>query len=62
MIAQIPPPPIDVPMAIRKALSTEGENKTIHYLLCGEYELNNTLWSKLQQKCNVSCSTMYTAL
>ena len=42
MIAQIPPPPINVPMLIRKALSTEGENKTIHYLLCGEYELTNT--------------------
>ena len=62
MIAQIPPPPIDVPMPIRKALSTEGENKTIHYLLCGEYELTNTLWSRLQQKYNISCNTVYTAL
>ena len=35
MIAQIPPPPIDVPMPIRKALSTEGENKTIHSFLLG---------------------------
>ena len=26
-------------MPIQKALSTEGENKTIHYLLCGENEL-----------------------
>ena len=34
-IAQIPPPPINVPMPIRKALSTEGKNKTIHYLLHG---------------------------
>ena len=48
MIAQIPPPPNNVPMPTRKALSTEGENKTIHYLLCGEYELTNTSWSKLQ--------------
>ena len=47
MIAQIPPPPINVPMPIRKALSTEGENKAIHYLLHGEYELTNTLWSRL---------------
>ena len=62
MIAQIPPPPINVPMPIRKALSTEGENKTIHYLLHGEYELTNTSWSKLQQKYNVSHNTMYTAL
>ena len=62
MIAQIPPPPIDVPMSIRKALSTEGENKTIHYLLHGEYELTNTSWSRLQQKYNVSHNTVYTAL
>ena len=62
MIAQIPPPPMDVPMPIRKALLTEGENKTIHYLLHGEYELNNTSWSKLQQKYNISCNTVYTAL
>ena len=61
-IAQIPPPPINVPMLIRKALSTEGENKTIHYLLHGEYELTNTLWSKLQQKYNISHNTMYVAL
>ena len=62
MIAQIPPPLIDVPMPIRKALSTEGENKTIHYLLHGEYELTNTSWSRLQQKYNISHNTMYTAL
>ena len=49
-------------MPIRKALDTEGENKTIHYLLRGEYELNNTSWSRLQQKYNVSHDTIYTAL
>ena len=53
---------MNIPMPIRKALTTEGENKTIHYLLCGEYELNNTSWSRLQQKYNVSHNTMYTAL
>ena len=62
MIAQIPPPPINVPMPIRKSLSTEGENKTIHYLLHSEYELTNTSWSKLQQKYNVSHNTVYAAL
>ena len=62
IIAQIPPPPMNVPMPIRKALATEGENKTIHYLLRGEYELTNTSWSRLQQKYNVSHNTMYTAL
>ena len=61
-IARIPPPPINVPMPIRKALSTEGENKTIHYLLLGEDELTNTSWSKLQQKYKVSHNTMYAAL
>ena len=49
-------------MPIRKALLTKGENKTIHYLLHGEYELTNTSWSKLQQKYNVSHNTVYTAL
>ena len=63
IIAQIPPPPMNIPMPIQKALATEGENKTIHYLLCGEYELNNnTSWSSLQQKYNVSRDTVYTAL
>ena len=62
MIAQIPPQTIDVPMPIRKALSTEGENKTVHYLLHGQYELTNTSWSRLQQKYNVSHNTVYTAL
>ena len=62
MIAQIPSPPMNVPMPIRKALLTEGENKTIRYLLHGEYELNNTSWSKLQQKYNVTRDTVYTAL
>ena len=55
-------PPINVPMPIRKALSTEGENKTICYLLHGEYELTNTSWSRLQQKYNISHNTMYTAI
>ena len=62
IVAQIPPPLMNVPMSIHKALATEGENKTIHYLLCGEYELNNTSWSSLQQKYNVTHDTVYTAL
>ena len=62
IVAQIPPPPMNVPMPIRKALATEGENRTIHYLLCGEYELNHTSWSSLQQKYNMSRDTVYTAL
>ena len=61
-IAQIPPPPIDVPMAIRKALAIDGERKTIHYLIRGDYELNNLSWNKLQHKYTVSRDTVYTAL
>ena len=45
VIAQIPPPPIDVPMPIRKALTVDGESKAVNYLLHGEYELTNTSWS-----------------
>ena len=62
VIAQIPSPPMEVPMPIRKALLIDGKNKTIHYLLCSEYKLTNTSWSKLQHKYNVSCNTIYTAL
>ena len=49
VIAQIPPPPMDVPIPVRKALTIDGENKVFNYLLCGEYELNKTSWSKLQK-------------
>ena len=54
VIAQIPPPPIDVPMPFRKALLVDGENKVVNYLLHGEYEMTNTSWSKLQKKYNLS--------
>ena len=49
VIAQIPPPPMDVPMPVRKALMIDGENKVVNYLLCEEYELNKTSWSILQK-------------
>ena len=62
VIAQIPPPPIDVPMPIRKALSVDGESKVVDYLLCGEYEMTNTSWSKLQKKYNLSKNKIYSAL
>ena len=61
-IAQVPPPPMDIPIPIRKALSIDGENKTIHYLLCSEYKLTNTSSSKLQHKYNASCNKVYTVL
>ena len=61
-IAQILPPPINLPMPIRKALATDGENKTIHYLLCSDYEMNNMSWNQLQQKYKVLRDTVYTAL
>ena len=62
VIAQIPPPPMDVPMPVRKALMVDGENKVVNYLLCGEYELNKASWSKLQKNYNVSKSKVYAAL
>ena len=49
-------------MPIRKALLVEGENKVVNYLLCGEYELTKSSWSKLQKKYNVSKSKVYAAL
>ena len=62
VIAQIPPPPIDVPMPIRKALTVDGESKAVNYLLHGEYEMTNTSWSKLQEKYNLSRNKIYSAL
>ena len=62
IIAQILPPPIDVPIAIRKALAIDGNSKTIHHLIRGDYELNGLSWNRLQQKYNVSRDTVYTAL
>ena len=61
-IAQIPPPPMNVPMPIRKALIVDGENKAINYLIHGEYELHKTSWSQLQKKYNISRNKIYTAL
>ena len=62
VIAQIPPPPMDVPMPIRKALLVDGGSKAVNYLICGEYELNKTSWSKLQKKYNVCRNKIYDAL
>ena len=62
VMAKVPPPPIDVPMPIRKALSVDGESKVVNYLLHGEYEMTNTSWSKLQKKYNLSKNKIYSAL
>ena len=62
VIAQIPLPPLDVPMPIRKALLIDGESRAVNYLIHREYELNKTSWSKLQKKYNVSQNTIYPAL
>ena len=62
MIAQVPPPPMDIPMPIRKAILVDKESKAVNYLICGEYELNKTSWSKLQKKYNVSRNKIYAAL
>ena len=62
MIAQIPPPPVNVPMLIRKALIIDGEDKVVNHLLRGEYELTNMSWSKLQNKYSLTKGRIYTAL
>ena len=49
IVAQIPPPPMDVAMPIRKTLLIDGESKAVSHLIHGEYELTNTSWSKLQK-------------
>ena len=36
--------------------------KQMSYLICGEYELANTSWSKLQEKYYVSRDKVYTAV
>ena len=62
VIAQIPPPPMNIPIPIRKALTADGESKVVDYLLHGEYEITNTSWSKLQKKYNLSKNKIYSAL
>ena len=62
VIAQIPPPPIDVPMPIRRALTIDGECKVVNHLLRGEYEMTNTSWSKLQKKYSLSKNKIYSAV
>ena len=49
-------------MPVRKVLLVEGENKVVNHLLCGEYELNKSSWSKLQIKYNIRKSKVYAAL
>ena len=59
IILQMPPPPMDIPMPIRKALLVEGENKVVNYLLHRGYELTKSSWSKLHKNYNVSKSSLY---
>ena len=49
-------------MPIQKALLVDGENEVFNHLIHEEYELNNTSWSKLQKKYNISRNKIYTAL
>ena len=62
VITQIPPPPINVPMPIRKALTIDEEDKVVNHLICREYELTKTSWSKLQKKYGVTQGRIYLAL
>ena len=61
VVTQIPPPPMDVPMPIQKALLVDGKSKVVNHLIHGEYELTYTSWSKLQKKYHVSRNKIYTA-
>ena len=56
------PPPVNVPMPIRKALTIDGESKVVDYLLHSEYEITNTSWSKLQNKYNLSKNKIHSTL
>ena len=40
VVAQIPPPPMDVPMHIRKALLIDGESKVVSHLINGGILIN----------------------
>ena len=62
VITQIPLPPIDVPVPVGKALSMDGENRVVEYLLCGEYGMANTSWSRLLKKYSSSKDEIYSAL
>ena len=62
VVTQIPPPTMDVPMTIQKALLVDSESKVINHLILWEYELTNTSWSKLQKKYHVSRNKIYTAI
>ena len=62
VVTQIPPPSMDVPMPIPKALLFDGESKVVNHLIHWEYELTNTSWSKLQKKYHVSRNKIYTTI
>ena len=62
MVSQIPSPPMNIPMPIRKALMADDEDKVVNHLICGEYELTKTSWSKLQKKYGVTRGRIYSAL
>ena len=49
-------------MPIQKALLVAGESRVVYHLIHGGYELNNTSWSKLQKKYNVSRNKIYTTI
>ena len=49
-------------MPVRKALTFDGEDKVVNHLLCGEYEMTNTSWSKLQKMYSLSKNKIYSAL
>ena len=62
MISQIPPPPVNISVPMQKALAADTEDTIVSYLICGEYELTDISWSKLQKKYGVTRGRIYSAL
>ena len=62
IISQIPPPPVNISVPMQKALAADTKDKIVNYLICGEYELTKTSWSKLQKTYSVTRGRIYSAL
>ena len=62
IIPQIPSPPVNISLPMRKALAADTEDRIVNYLIHGEYELTKTSWSKLQKKYGVTRGRIYSAL
>ena len=62
IIAQIPQPPMNKPIPIRKALLVDGESKTVSYLIDGEYKLTIHPDPSCKKKYHISRDKVYTGV